>query len=64
MPAANRLTVVHQLASTLSPAELEELKLERLRELRNTIDALRCERQIRDPLLAWAIDEERKARDP
>ena len=73
MPAtANRLTVVHRLASTLSPEELEQLKLERLRELRHTIDALRGERieaipgerESRDPLLAWAISEERKSQEP
>ena len=65
MPAtANRLTVVHQLASTLSPDELEQLKLERLRELRSTIDALRGETESRDPLLAWAISEERKSQEP
>ena len=43
MPAAaNRVTVVHQMASSLSPDQLADLKLERLRELRATIDALRC----------------------
>ncbi len=55
---ANRLTVIHQLASTLSASDLEQLKLERLRELRSTIDALRVEQEAGDPLLAWAIDRE------
>lgn len=55
---ANRLTVIHQLASTLSASDLEQLKLERLRELRSTIDALRVEQKAGDPLLAWAIDQE------
>ena len=55
---ANRLTVIHQLASTLSASDLEQLKLERLRELRSTIDALRVEQEAGDPLLAWAIDPE------
>ena len=55
----NRLTVIRQLAHSLSPAELEQLKLERLRELRSTIDALRGEQESNDPLLAWAIDQER-----
>ena len=55
---ANRLTVIHQLASTLSASDLEQLKLERLRELRSTIDALRVEQEAGDPLLAWAIDQE------
>ena len=55
---ANRLTVINQLASTLSASDLEQLKLERLRELRSTIDALRVEQEAGDPLLAWAIDRE------
>ena len=55
----NRLTVIHQLAHSLSPSELEQLKLERLRELRSTIDALRGEQESNDPLLAWAIAQER-----
>jgi hypothetical protein len=61
---ANRLTVVHQLADALTPAELAQLKLDRLRELRSAIDALRCEQETRDPLLAWAIDQGRQAREP
>ena len=56
--AANKLTVIHQLASTLSPSEFEDLKLDRLQELRRAIDALRNERESRDPLLAWVIDQE------
>ena len=35
--------------------ELEQLKLDRLRELRATIDALRCMQQA-DPLLAWVME--------
>jgi hypothetical protein len=33
---------------------LEQLKLERLRELRATIESLRREQRDEDPLLAWA----------
>lgn len=55
---ANRLTVIHQLASSLSASELEQLKLERLRELRSTIDALRVEQESADPLLAWARSQD------
>jgi hypothetical protein len=62
--AANRLTVIHQLACSLSSSELEQLKLARLRELRSTIDALRSEREARDPLLAWAIERERTPDEP
>lgn len=56
--AAKQLAVIHQLASALTPGELEQLKLARLRELRSTIDALRCEREARDPLLAWVVERE------
>jgi hypothetical protein len=61
---ANKLTVIHQLAGALSPAELEQFKRERLRELQLAIDALRHEREARDPLLAWAIDQENGAGAP
>lgn len=61
---ANQLTVIHQLASTLSASELEQLKLERLRELRSTIAALRVEQEAGDPLLAWAIDQEQADEAP
>ena len=62
--AANRLTVIHQLADSLSRDELEQLKLARLRELRSTIDALRSERESQDPLLAWAIGQEQAPDEP
>ena len=55
---ANKLTVIRQIAGALSPAELEQFKLDRLRELRLAIDALRHERETHDPLLAWVIDQE------
>lgn len=41
-----------------SPApsvDLERIKLDRLRELRATIDALRVEQTASDPLLAWVM---------
>ena len=62
--AANRLTVIHQLASSLSPDELARLKLARLRELRNTIDQLRSEQETCDPLLAWVIGQENAPDEP
>ena len=40
-----------------TPHELEQLKLDRLKELRATIDALRCEHRAGDPLLAWVMEE-------
>jgi hypothetical protein len=41
-----------------TPVELEQLKRDRLRELRATIEALRDEQQARDPLLAWVMEQE------
>jgi len=55
---ANKLTVIRELAGTLSPAELVQFKLDRLRELQVAIDALRHEREKSDPLLAWVIEQE------
>jgi hypothetical protein len=45
-----------------TPFELERLKLDRLRELRATIDSLRHEHQARDPLMAWVMEQERTGR--
>ena len=41
-----------------TPMELEQRKLDRLRELRATIDALRGEQESQDPLLAWVRAQE------
>jgi hypothetical protein len=42
------------------PSEaLEQHKLNRLLELRAVIDAMRCEREARDPLLSWVKERER-----
>jgi hypothetical protein len=38
--------------------ELEQVKLDRLRELRATIDALRTEQTAADPLLAWVMAQD------
>lgn len=40
-----------------TPHELEQLKLDRLRELRATIDAMRCEQDARDPLVARVMEQ-------
>lgn len=54
--AATRLTYLNRQAD--DPAsDLESLKLDRLRELKATIEALRCEQENRDPLLQWVIAE-------
>ena len=43
--------------------ELEQRKLDRLRELRATIEALRGERESADPLLAWVLAQQ-QSRNP
>lgn len=43
--------------------ELGQIKLDRLRELRATIDALRTEQTAADPLLAWVMGQETPAGD-
>jgi hypothetical protein len=43
----------------LWPEGFAQHKLYRLLELRAVIDAMRCERQAQDPLLAWVTEHER-----
>ena len=43
----------------LAPEEVTQHKLSRLLELRAVIDAMRHERESRDPLLAWVRGQER-----
>jgi hypothetical protein len=45
-------------AAGVEPPGLARHKLDRLRELRAVIDTLRCEREAKDPLLAWIIERE------
>jgi maltose-binding protein MalE len=51
--AANHLFSV--VPGPMTAAEREQHRLDRLRELRATIDALRNEQTSNDPLLAWVI---------
>lgn len=48
---------------SLSPCHPQEAerKLDRLRELRATIEALRGERESEDPLLAWVLAQQETA---
>jgi hypothetical protein len=55
----NQLLSVHLQPCPPTPRELEQRKLDRLRELRAVIDSLREGAEHRDPLLAWAIAQER-----
>ena len=57
--AANRLTYLNMQAS-VPASDQASLKLDRLRELKATIDALRCEQENQDPLLQWVIAEAAK----
>lgn len=50
-------------ASPAQSVDLESIKLDRLRELRATIDALRTEQTAADPLLAWVM-QQRSADEP
>jgi hypothetical protein len=52
---ANRLHTLGLMPGLLTAAEREEHRLDRLRELRATIDSLRQEQTSRDPLLAWVM---------
>jgi hypothetical protein len=46
------------------PGELAQFKLSRLRELRAVVDSLRCEREARDPLLSWVVEQEKAGTQP
>ena len=55
---AGRLSFSDYAAAGIDPPDLARHKLDRLRELRAVIATLRCERESRDPLLAWIIERE------
>jgi hypothetical protein len=62
MPAAAiRHLYLHAVSGALKPGETERLKLDRLRELRAAIDALRQEKTTNDPLLAWVVEQENQS---
>lgn len=61
MPAASiRHLYLHAVPMPLRAAAPEHFKLDRLRELRATIDALRQEKSAHDPLLAWVVEQARQ----
>lgn len=47
----------HLNVPRLVAADFDEQRLDRLRELRAVIDALRLEKESHDPLLAWVIED-------
>jgi len=56
MPAASiRNLYLHAVPEPLRPGLPEHDKLDRLRELRAAIEALRDDHEPRDPLVAWAM---------
>ena len=56
--SANCFEDFNLLHGVPSPAELEQRRLDRLRELRAVIESLRSERAGKDPLLCWVVDQE------
>lgn len=58
MPAAAiRHLYLHAVPFTREPPLRERDKLDRLRELRAAIEALRQETSSQDPLLAWVVEQ-------
>lgn len=58
MPAAAiRHLYLHAVPGSPVPTTLEQHKLDRLRELRATIDALRQADSSQDPLLSWVVGQ-------
>jgi len=55
---AGRVSFSDYAAAGIDPPDLARHKLDRLRELRAVISTLRCERETRDPLLAWIIERD------
>jgi hypothetical protein len=57
-----RLELVRR--TTCASLELELRKLDRLRELRATIDSLRDQQESADPLLAWVLEQQEGGQGP
>ena len=50
--------IISLIPGPLTSGERDQLRRDRLMELRATIDAIRHEQTSRDPLLAWVIQAE------
>jgi hypothetical protein len=62
-PSAVRPLYLELISSSPGASvELDQIKLDRLRELRATIDALRTEQTAADPLLAWVMRQDEAGR--
>lgn len=55
--------IISCVPGPLTSVERDQLRRDRLMELRATIDAIRHEQTSRDPLLAWVIQGETGPRD-
>jgi hypothetical protein len=58
---AGRRSQIECSSAGVHAEAIAQQKLTRLLELRAVIDSLRCEREARDPLLAWVIAGENAA---
>jgi hypothetical protein len=57
MPSIHAAQPDLNVVPRFQPADFDEQRLNRLRELRAVIDALRQEKESRDPLLAWVLED-------
>jgi hypothetical protein len=62
MPSTHASTPAFDVISRLKQVDHDQQRLDRLRELRAVIDSLRHEKESRDPLLAWVIEDNLSAR--
>lgn len=56
--------IISVVPGPLTAAERERHRLDRLLELRATIEALRSEQTARDPLLAWVLGNQDSGQSP
>jgi hypothetical protein len=57
LPSTHAASPALDVVARLAAADHDQLRLDRLRELRAVIDTLRCEKESQDPLLAWVIED-------
>ena len=59
MPSIHSSRPDLDVVSRFAAADFDGRRLDRLRELRAVIDALRHEKESGDPLLAWVLEDNR-----
>ena len=57
MPSTHVAKLELSVVPPSQAAEYQRQRVDRLRELRAVIDALRHEKEARDPLLAWVVQD-------